>query len=130
MIAAAQSIDPETGTYSLEAAFDNPDSLVLPGQFARVRAPYRTLKDKVMVPRRTLVDLQGRFQVYIVDAENKVEVREVALGPTKGNMQVVESGLEGGETIIIEGLQKVRAGMVVSPTPVTESTDSTPLQET
>jgi membrane fusion protein (multidrug efflux system) len=130
VIAAAQSIDPETGTYSLEAAFDNPDSLVLPGQFARVRAPYRTLKDKVMVPRRTLVDLQGRFQVYIVDAENKVEVREVALGPTKGNMQVVESGLEGGETIIIEGLQKVRAGMVVSPTPVTENTDSTPLQET
>jgi membrane fusion protein (multidrug efflux system) len=130
VIAAAQSIDPETGTYSLEAAFDNPDSLVLPGQFARVRAPYRTLKDKVMVPRRTLVDLQGRFQVYIVNAENKVEVREVALGPTKGNMQVVESGLDGGETIIIEGLQKVRAGMVVSPTPVTESTDSTPLQET
>jgi membrane fusion protein (multidrug efflux system) len=130
VIAAAQSIDPETGTYSLEAAFDNPDSLVLPGQFARVRAPYRTLKDKVMVPRRTLVDLQGRFQVYIVDAENKVEVREVALGPTKGNMQVVESGLEGGETIIIEGLQKVRAGMVVSPTPVTENTDSKPLQET
>ena len=130
VIAAAQSIDPETGTYALEAAFDNPDSLVLPGQFARVRAPYRTLKDKVMVPRRTLVDLQGRFQVYIVDAESKVEVREVALGPTKGNMQVVESGLEGGETIIIEGLQKVRAGTVVSPTPVMEKTDSKPLQET
>jgi len=130
VIAAAQSIDPETGTYALEAAFDNPDSLVLPGQFARVRAPYRTLPDKVMVPRRTLVDLQGRFQVYIVNTENKVEVREVALGPTKGNMQVVESGLDGGETIIIEGLQKVRAGMVVDPTTVVESTPSDLLQET
>ena len=130
IIAAAQSIDPETGTYALEAAFDNPDSLVLPGQFARVRAPYRTLSDKVIVPRRTLVDLQGRFQVYIVNAENKVEVREVELGPTKGNMQIVESGLDGGETIIIEGLQKVRAGMVVDPTTVVESTPSDLLQET
>lgn len=83
-----------------------------------------------MVPRRTLVDLQGRFQVYIVNSENKVEVREVALGPTKGNMQVVESGLDGGETIIIEGLQKVRAGMVVDPTTVVESTSSDLLQET
>ena len=130
VIAAAQAIDPETGTYSLEAAFDNPDSLVLPGQFARVRAPYRTLKDKVLVPRRALVDLQGRFQVYIVNAENKVEIREVEPGPSKDNMQVIESGLDGGETIIIEGLQKVRAGTVVSPTPVTDSTPGDALQET
>ena len=130
VIAAAQAIDPATGTYSLEAAFDNPDGLVLPGQFARVRAPYRTLKDKVLVPRRALVDLQGRFQVYIVDANNKVEVREVGLGPSKDNMQVVESGLDGGETIIIEGLQKVRAGTAVSPKLITENTPGDPLQET
>jgi len=130
VIAAAQAIDPETGTYMLEASFANPDSLVLPGQFARVRAPYRTLKDKVLVPRRALVDLQGRFQVYLVNAENKVEVREVQLGPSKDNMQVVESGLEGGETIILEGLQKVRSGSAVNPTIVTENKASAPLQET
>jgi membrane fusion protein (multidrug efflux system) len=123
-------MDPETGTYSLEAAFDNPDSLVLPGQFARVRAPYRTLKDKVLVPRRVLVDLQGHFQVYIVNAENKVEIRKVEIGPSKGNMQVIESGLEGGETIIIEGLQKVRSGTLVSPVPFVENTPGAPLQET
>ena len=130
VIAAAQSMDPETGTYALEAAFANPDSLVLPGQFARVRAPYRTLEDKVLVPRRALVDLQGRFQVYLVTAENKVEIREVTLGPTKDNMQVIESGLEGGETIIIEGLQKVRSGTLVSPAPFVENTPGAPLQET
>jgi membrane fusion protein (multidrug efflux system) len=130
VIAAAQSINPETGTYSLEAAFANPDSLVLPGQFARVRAPYRILKDKVLVPRRALVDLQGRFQVYTVNAENKVEIREVEPGPSKDNMQVIESGLEGGEIVIIEGLQKVRAGTVVSPTPVTDNTPGDALQET
>lgn len=130
IIAAAQSIDPETGTYTLEAAFENPDSIVLPGQFARVRAPYRTLKDRVVVPRRALLDLQGRFQVYLVNAENKVEVREVELGPSKDNMQVIESGLEGGETIILEGLQKVRSGSLVSPTAIATSTPGTPLQET
>ena len=130
VIAAAQAIDPETGTYMLEASFANPDSLVLPGQFARVRAPYRTLKDKVLIPRRALVDLQGRFQVYVVSAENKVEVREVELGPSKGSMQVVESGLEAGETIILEGLQKVRSGSSVSPTTISENKASEPLQET
>jgi membrane fusion protein (multidrug efflux system) len=130
VIAAAQAIDPETGTYMLEASFANPDSLVLPGQFARVRAPYRTLKDKVLIPRRALVDLQGRFQVYLVNAENKVEIREVELGPSKDNMQVVESGLEGGETIIVEGLQKVRSGSAVSPTTIAVDTASVPLQET
>jgi membrane fusion protein (multidrug efflux system) len=130
VIAAAQAIDPETGTYTLEASFANPDSIVLPGQFARVRAPYRTLKDRVLIPRRALVDLQGRFQVYIVDADNKVEIREVGLGPTKGTMQVIDSGLEGGETIIIEGLQKVRSGTLVSPTIVKQDAPSAPLQET
>jgi len=130
VIAAAQAIDPETGTYTLEASFENPDSIVLPGQFARVRAPYRTLQDRVLIPRRALVDLQGRFQVYIVDADNKVEIREVDLGPTKGTMQVIDSGLDGGETIIIEGLQKVRSGTLVSPTIVKQDAPSAPLQET
>lgn len=130
VIAAAQAIDPETGTYTLEASFENPDSIVLPGQFARVRAPYRTLKDRVLIPRRALVDLQGRFRVYIVDADNKVEIREVDLGPSKGAMQVIDSGLEGGETIIIEGLQKVRSGTQVNPTIVKQDAPSAPLQET
>ena len=130
VIAAAQAIDPETGTYALEAAFDNPDSLVLPGQFARVRAPYRTLKDKVLIPRRALIDLQGRFQVYLVNSENKVEVVEVGLGPSKDNMQVIESGLAGGETIILEGLQKVRSGTLVNPMPYQEKSTGVPLQET
>jgi membrane fusion protein (multidrug efflux system) len=130
VIAAAQAIDPETGTYTLEAAFPNPDNLILPGQFARVRAPYRTLEDRVFIPRLALVDLQGRFQVYLVNAENKVEIREVELGPSKGNMQVVTSGLEGGETIILEGLQKVRSGSLVDPRPYVDKSIGTPLQET
>jgi multidrug efflux pump subunit AcrA (membrane-fusion protein) len=67
-----------------------------------------------------VVELQGRFQIYTVDASNQVDVKEVTLGPINGNDQVVESGLSGGETIIVEGIQKVRAGMTVNPEPFQE----------
>ena len=130
VIASAQSINPETGTYTIEALFENPDNQVLPGQFARVRAPYMTLRDVAVVPRRAVVELQGRFQIYVVGADNTVEIREVITGPVKGNEQVIESGLDGGETIIVEGLQKVRAGTLVDPKPLAEAAPSHVLQET
>jgi membrane fusion protein (multidrug efflux system) len=115
VVAQAQSIDPATGTYSVEALFPNPRSVVLPGQFARVRAPYETLEDAVVIPFRAVVEIQGRFRVYVVGAGNEVGVREIVLGPSKGNEVVIESGLEGGESVIVEGLQRVRPGMIVAP---------------
>lgn len=124
IVGSAQSIDIETGTYTLEAAFPNPNQLVLPGQFARVRAPYTTLRDAVVAPRKAIIELQGFYRVYIVNAENVVEVRELQLGPTTGNDVVVESGLTGGETIIVEGLQKVRPGSMVNALPLLESRGS------
>jgi membrane fusion protein (multidrug efflux system) len=129
-VAAAQSIDAQTGTYTVEAAFPNPDSVLLPGQFARVRAPYQTLEDVVVVPRKALVEVQGRFQVYVVNDENLVEVHKVDLGPLKDLDVVVEAGLNGGEKVIVEGLQKVRAGMSVNPQLAAEATDAAPMQET
>ncbi len=118
VIASSQAIDPETGTYSVEASFPNPSGLLLPGQFARVRAPYQTLENAVVVPRRAVSELQGRFQVYVVGADNKIEVREIDRGPEVGDMVVVSDGLQGDETVVVEGLQKVRAGSVVAPTPM------------
>lgn len=115
VVASAQAIDPQTGTYSVEALFPNPRHVLLPGQFARVRAPYQNLENVVAIPRKALVELQGRFQVYIVSGENTVEMREVVLGPSKGQIVVIESGLDGGESVIVEGLQRVRPGMVVAP---------------
>jgi len=117
LIASAQSISTETGTYTLEAAFPNPDNVLLPGQFARVRAQYRLLEDAVVVPRKALVEMQGRFRVFTVNAQGQVEAAEVELGPETGNDVVIESGLGGGATIIVEGLQKVRPGMQVNPQP-------------
>jgi membrane fusion protein (multidrug efflux system) len=117
VVASSQAIDPETGTYSVEAAFPNPEGLLLPGQFARVRAPYKTLENAVVVPRRALSELQGRFQLYVVGAGNKIEVRDVQPGPEVDNMVVIENGLDGGESVVVEGLQKVRTGMTVDPKP-------------
>jgi membrane fusion protein (multidrug efflux system) len=115
--ATAQSIDPETGTFTVEASFPNPDNVVLPGQFARVRVLYRELTDVVVVPRRAIVELQGLFRVYVVESDNSVAIRNVTIGPVSGNMLVIESGLDGGESIIVDGIQKVRPGMQVVPQP-------------
>jgi membrane fusion protein (multidrug efflux system) len=115
VIAAAQSIDFETGTYTMEAAFPNPTRILLPGQFARVRALYQVLSEVVVIPRQAVSELQGLFRVYVVNSSNVVEVRTVELGPETGNDVVVEAGLEAGESVIVEGLQKVRPGMTVRP---------------
>ena len=115
VIAAAQSIDFETGTYTLEAAFSNPTKLLLPGQFARVRALYQVLSGVVVIPRQAVSELQGLFRVYVVNTGNVVEVRIVELGPETGNDVVVEAGLDAGETVIVEGVQKVRPGVTVRP---------------
>jgi membrane fusion protein (multidrug efflux system) len=115
VIAAAQSIDFETGTYTMEAAFPNPTRVLLPGQIARVRALYEVLSGVVVIPRQAVSELQGLFRVYVVNSNNVVEVKTVELGPETGNDIVVEAGLDAGESVIVEGLQKVRPGVTVRP---------------
>jgi len=122
IIASAQSISTETGTYTLEASFSNPQKVLLPGQFARVRANYRQLDDAVVIPRRAVFEMQGRFRVYVVNQQNRVEAVDIEMGPLIGNEVVIKTGLNGGETIIVEGLQKVRPSMQVSPQPIQATT--------
>jgi len=129
-VAASQAIDPTTGTYTVEAAFPNPNSVLLPGQFARVRAPYQTIENAVLVPRKAVVDMQGQFQVYVVNDQNVVESRKLKLGPNKNLNVIVEEGLSGGEAVIVEGLQKVRPGMIVAPKAADAARESQPMQET
>jgi membrane fusion protein (multidrug efflux system) len=116
-VGSAQAINMDTGTYSLEASFPNPDRLLLPGQFARIRAPYETLTDVVVIPRQSVMELQGLFRAYVVDSTNTIQIRQITLGPVTGNEVVVESGLEAGDSLVVEGLQKIRPGMTVNPTP-------------
>jgi len=113
VVAASQAIDADTGTYTVEASFPNPDRILLPGQFARVRALYQVLEDVVVIPRQAVSEIQGLFRVYTVDAAGTVAVRDVELGPETGHDVVIESGIEAGARVIVEGLQRVRPGMTV-----------------
>ena len=117
IVAASQSVDQETGTYTLEAAFPNPRKYLLPGQFARIRARYNVIEDAVVVPTKAVSELQGLYRVYVVNAQSEIEVREVELGEKTGNDTVIDSGLNAGETVVVEGIQKVRPGIKVKPIP-------------
>jgi membrane fusion protein (multidrug efflux system) len=115
--ATSQAIDPMTATFQIEAVFPNSRGLLRPGQFARVRAPYKTLEDVLVIPKQALVELQGIFQVYVVDSDNTVQIVNVTRGPARGSNVVIEKGLEVGQSVIVEGVQKVRAGMTVASQP-------------
>ena len=119
--AADRQIDPGTGTLRIAALFPNPDNLLRPGQYGRVRAVVRTETGALLVPQRALTELQGGYQVAVVDAQNVVHLRNVTLGPIVGGKTVIESGLKPDDRVVVEGLQKVKDGGTVQPTPYTGS---------
>jgi membrane fusion protein, multidrug efflux system len=112
-VGAAVAIDASTGTFSLEADFPNPDHLVLAGQFARVRVEVETRKGALLIPQRSITELQGAFNIFVVDQDGKVQLRIVELGPKIGRLQIVESGVSAGDQVVLEGVQKLKNGMTV-----------------
>lgn len=106
-----------TGTFELTAYFPNPGNVLRPGQFARVDAVVSTM-DAVVVPQRAVMEVQGSHQVAVVQ-DGKAEIRPVTTGLRDGTDWVIESGLKAGETVIVEGIQKVRTGMPVEARPWT-----------
>jgi len=116
-VPAAAGVDPRTGTILVRGEFPNPDRVLRPGQYARVRAVVDVEKNAVVVPQRAVSELQGVFQVAVVDAENQVAMRVVETGPRYESGQVIRKGLKAGERVVVEGLQKVRDGVIVNPLP-------------
>ena len=114
-----RQIDPTTGAILIQASFPNPDFLIRPGQFAKVRALAETKKDGILVPQRSVAELQGLYRVYVVNDQNKVEERQIEVGPTFGSRWLVLDGLKVGEKVVYEGLQKVSDGTTVNPKVVT-----------
>ena len=112
---ADRSINATTGTLLLQASFENPQRIVRPGQFARVRAIFDIEQDGIMIPQRCVTELQGRFLVNLVGENNVIETREVGLTFKYGNMWVVDEGLEKGDVIVLEGLQIAREGVKINP---------------
>jgi membrane fusion protein (multidrug efflux system) len=113
---AERQIDAATGTLQLEAEFPNPGKKIRPGQFARVRAVFDERKSAIVVPARAIMEIQGQSVLYTVDQENKAQFRRIVTGPKFEKFQVVEQGVEAGERVIVDGIQRVRPDMTVVPT--------------
>jgi membrane fusion protein (multidrug efflux system) len=120
VVVTGREIDQRTGTITIKGEFPNPDNAIRPGQYARVRTVTEVRKDALVVPQRAISELQGVSQVAVVGQDNKVQFRVVESGPRDGSMQVIEKGLSPGDRVVVEGLQKVRDGVVVDPKPLTE----------
>ena len=112
-------VDIRTGTLLVEAAFANPGGVLRPGQFAKVRAAMRTIHGALLVPQCAVQDAQGVSQVVVVGQDYRATVRTVTLDGAWENMSIVASGLQAGEQVVVEGLQKVRNGCIVKPATAT-----------
>jgi len=110
------TVDPTTGMITLRAQFPNPDHLLLPGMFARVQLEQAVVQNAISIPQRAVtLGGNGPATVMVVTADNKVEARMVRLGQAIEDQWTVTDGLKAGETLIVEGLQKIRPGMAVKP---------------
>jgi RND family efflux transporter MFP subunit len=112
---ADRQVDVRTGAIRLAGLFPNPDNSLRPGQYGRVRAAIKTQQGALLIPQEAVGDLQGTHQVAIVDSNNKVTIQNVTVGETVGRDWIIRDGVKPGERVVVEGLQKVRQGMVVSP---------------
>jgi membrane fusion protein, multidrug efflux system len=112
-----REVDSRTGTIQVRGEFPNPGNVLRPGQYARIRAVTELRKAAFLIPQQSVSELQGVYQVGVVGSDNKVTIKTVKLGPQFGDMWVVESGLQPGENVIVDGLQRVKTGVTVAPTP-------------
>ena len=112
-----REVDSRTGTIQIRAEFPNPGNVLRPGQYARIRAVTELRKDALLIPQQAVSELQGIYQVGVVASDNTATIKSVKLGPQFGDMWVVEEGLKAGDNVVVDGLQRIKNGMTVSPTP-------------
>ncbi len=117
IIFADREVNPQTGTIRIASAFPNPGNVLRPGQFGRVRAMIALHKGALLVPQRCVTELQGSYHVALVSKDNKATIKNVTPGNRVGSMWIIDQGLNPGDTVISEGVQKVRDGMTVNPKP-------------
>ena len=121
---ADRQVDTQTGAIRIAGVFPNPDNILRPGQYARVRAATSIQENALLVPQRAINQLQGLYRVAVVGSDNRVSIRTVTPGPTVGQMWVVQDGLKAGETVLVDGTQRVNSGTTVKPRPFTPSQDA------
>jgi RND family efflux transporter MFP subunit len=121
-----REVDSRTGTIQVRGEFPNPGNVLRPGQYARIRAVTELRKSAILIPQQAVSELQGVYQVGVVGADNKVTIQAVKLGPQFGDMWVVESGLQAGDNVVVDGLQRIKTGMTVTPTPFKNTQATSP----
>jgi len=115
VVLADRQVDVKTGTIRVAGAFDNPGGILRPGMFGRVRAATGVTKGALLVPQRAVVETQGSYSVVVVGPDNKASVRPVKTGERVGQMWIITDGLQAGEQVIAEGMQKAKEGAPVQP---------------
>jgi len=112
-----REVNQSTGTIRIAGTFPNPENILRPGGYGRIRAATNIREGALLVPQRAVTELQGSYQVAVVGTDNKVSIRTVKVGDLTGNMWIIEEGLKPGERVVAEGVQKVRGGALVNPKP-------------
>ena len=123
---ADRAVNPNTGTLQIAGLFPNENLVLRPGQYARVRALTHTVTNALLVPQRALTEMQGTYQVTLVEATNTIRVQPVKVAGQFGAHWIVESGLHPGDRVVVEGLQKAKGGLVVNPQPFAGQPDPPP----
>ncbi len=117
ILLADRQVDPSTGTIRIVAAFPNPGNMLRPGQYGRVHVETNMKKGALLIPQSAVGQSQGSYQVAVVDSDHKVNMRAVKPGETVGTLWVIDEGLKPGEQVVVEGLQKLKEGTLVTPKP-------------
>ena len=123
IVTANRQIDASTGTIQVQALAANPDGLLRPGQYAhaRIRRPGEGGHDVLVVPEKALISVQGAYSLAVVGPDNKVQLHKVELGPSSHGAQIILKGVNEGDSVVIDGVQKVSDGAVVVPKPAPEA---------
>lgn len=112
---ADRQIDPSTGAITFEASFANPDKLLRPGQYVKVGIVTDVRKNVIVIPQRAVIEMQGIYQVYVVDKDNKVQLQIITPGPTFKDGYVIEDGLKSGDKIAMGGTSLLKNGSPITP---------------
>jgi membrane fusion protein (multidrug efflux system) len=110
-----REVESSTGTLRIRGIFPNPGNVLRPGQYSRIRAATRIDKDALLVPQRAVQELQGEYEIAVVDADNRVAFRKVTATNRVGSYWVIEQGLSANDRVVIEGLQNIKTGETVEP---------------
>src|SRR5437899_5905516 len=121
IIFADRQVNNQTGTIQIVGEFPNSKNLLRPGQYARIQAPTGNITEALLVPQAAVNQQQGTYQVTVIGADNRAQLRTVAVGPRVDTFWVITSGLKPGERIVAVGAEKTKQGELVNPTPYTET---------